>query len=77
MRKKKILGEPSTISKIALFRQWTSLMNRIKPEIISKTYYDTKQLAEDYQTAKIKVELFCLLLFYHNKNLSVFCLYVG
>ncbi|CAF2638690.1 unnamed protein product [Rotaria sp. Silwood2] len=43
------------VSKVALFHQWISLMNKIKSETIPTIYYDAKQLAIDYQTAKIKV----------------------
>ncbi|CAF3623051.1 unnamed protein product [Rotaria sp. Silwood1] len=57
-----ISHEPSIVSKIALFQQWINLMNKIKSETIPKNYYDAKQLAVDYQTAKIKVE-FCLCFF--------------
>ncbi|CAF3615174.1 unnamed protein product [Rotaria sordida] len=50
-----ISREPSMISKLALFHQWINLMNKIKSERIPTIYYDAKQLAVDYQTAKNKV----------------------
>ncbi len=52
----KISGQPSTVSKAALFQQWMNLMSRIKSvEEIPTIYSDAKQLAKDYQTAKMKV----------------------
>jgi hypothetical protein len=51
----KILGESSVISKAALFQQWLLLMNKIKPETAPIVYCDAKQLAIDYQIAKVEV----------------------
>jgi len=51
-----ILRESSMVSKAALFQQWRNLMTRIKSEAITMIYYDAKQLAVDYQTAKMEVE---------------------
>jgi hypothetical protein len=54
--KKPNLGESSLISKTALFQQWVALMKQIKPETSPPTIYcDAKQLAIDYQTAKIQI----------------------
>ncbi|CAF3662694.1 unnamed protein product [Rotaria socialis] len=50
-----ISREPSLISKAVLFRQWINLMIKIQSETIPKNYYEAKQLAVDYQTAKMKV----------------------
>ena len=45
------------VSKAALFQQWIDLMNKIKLETIPTSYYDAKQLAVNYQTAKAEVEI--------------------
>jgi double stranded RNA-specific editase B len=51
-----ISRQPSTVSKAALFQQWMNLMSRIKSvEEIPTIYSDAKQLAKDYQTAKMKI----------------------
>ncbi|CAF0884404.1 unnamed protein product [Adineta ricciae] len=47
--------ESSTISKAALFEQWKNLMKKIQPETIITSYSDAKQLARDYQMAKLEV----------------------
>lgn len=51
-----IVGESSMVSKAALFQQWRSLMNKIKSETTPTVYYDAKQLAVHYQTAKMEVK---------------------
>jgi len=51
-----ISHESSMVSKAALFQLWRNLMNKIKSEVIPMIYYDAKQLAVDYQTAKMEVE---------------------
>jgi hypothetical protein len=48
--------ESSMVSKVALFQLWRNLMNKIKSEVIPTSYNDAKQLAGDYQTAKMEVE---------------------
>ncbi|CAF1257600.1 unnamed protein product [Adineta steineri] len=48
--------EASFVSKAALFQQWLTLMKQIQPDISPPTIYcDAKQLATDYQTAKIEI----------------------
>ena len=53
-----ILGEPWSISKIALFQHWTNFMKKIQSNSIPTIYHDAKQLAVvvDYQMAKFAVE---------------------
>jgi hypothetical protein len=46
------------VSKAALFQQWKSLMNKMKLETTPTIYYDAKQLAVDYQIAKMEVDFF-------------------
>jgi hypothetical protein len=50
-----ISRESSMISKAALFNHWRNLMSKIKSETVSIDYYNAKQLAVDYQTAKMEV----------------------
>ncbi len=50
------VDEPSMVSKAALFQQWMTLMNKLKSEPIPTMYYAAKQLAVDYQSAKMEVE---------------------
>lgn len=50
-----VLGEPSLVSKAALFQRWFELTRKISSETIPIVYCDAKQLASDYQTAKREV----------------------
>ena len=52
-----IVEESSTVSKAALFEQWKNLMKKIQPEMIVTSCSDAKQLARDYQMAKLEVAL--------------------